>query len=298
MKIVVTGSLGNISQPLTAALVEKGHDVTVISSSPERKKEIEEIGAVAAIGSLEDVAFLTNTFKGADAVYCMVPPNNYFDPDLDVLEYYRRIATHYAKAIEQSGVNRVIHLSSIGAHTSEGNGLLVGHYYVEEILRKLPDINLTHLRPVGFYYNLFGFIPIIKDQGMIAANWGADATAVWVSPLDIAAAVVEELESNSERRKIRYVASDELTGNETAHILGEAIGKPDLKWIIISSEVMLEGLKGIGMNPEIAAGLVEMYESQQHGLLWEDYYKNKPDKMGNVKMTDFAKEFAAAYQQG
>jgi nucleoside-diphosphate-sugar epimerase len=32
MKIVVTGSLGNISKPLTKELVQKKHSVTVISS--------------------------------------------------------------------------------------------------------------------------------------------------------------------------------------------------------------------------------------------------------------------------
>ena len=45
MKIVVTGSLGNISKSLTRQLVAKGHSVTVISSKPDRKKEIENTGA-------------------------------------------------------------------------------------------------------------------------------------------------------------------------------------------------------------------------------------------------------------
>jgi uncharacterized protein YbjT (DUF2867 family) len=52
-------------------LVQKGHLVTVISSKAERKKEIETLGAKAAIGTLEDVNFLSSTFKGADAVYVM-----------------------------------------------------------------------------------------------------------------------------------------------------------------------------------------------------------------------------------
>jgi hypothetical protein len=35
------------------------------------------------------------------------------------------------------------------------------------------------------------------------------------------------MEKSFEGRKIRYVASDELSPNEVASILGEAIGKPD-----------------------------------------------------------------------
>ncbi len=65
MKIIVTGSLGHISKPLTEELVQKGHTVTVISSKPEKQAAIEALGATAAIGSVEDVSFLTTTFAGA-----------------------------------------------------------------------------------------------------------------------------------------------------------------------------------------------------------------------------------------
>lgn len=34
MKIIITGSLGNISKPLTGVLVGQGHSVTAISSDP------------------------------------------------------------------------------------------------------------------------------------------------------------------------------------------------------------------------------------------------------------------------
>ena len=57
MKIIVTGSLGHISKPLTEELVQKGHAVTVISSKPERQKDIEALGAAAAIGTIDDVEF-------------------------------------------------------------------------------------------------------------------------------------------------------------------------------------------------------------------------------------------------
>ncbi|MFD2933796.1 hypothetical protein [Spirosoma flavum] len=51
MKIIVTGSLGNISRPLAQELVQKGHTVTVVSSRADRKQEIEALGAKPAIGS-------------------------------------------------------------------------------------------------------------------------------------------------------------------------------------------------------------------------------------------------------
>ena len=89
MKIIITGSLGHVGKPLTEELVGKGYTVTVISSKAEKREEIKELGATAAIGSLEDVDFLVSTFTGADAVYCMIPPN-YTAPE--PLEFYRKSA--------------------------------------------------------------------------------------------------------------------------------------------------------------------------------------------------------------
>lgn len=296
MKVIVTGSLGNISKPLTKELVQKGHVVTVISSKPEKQKDIEALGAIAAIGTLEDIEFLASMFSGADAVYCMVPPNDYFDLSLDLIAYYCRIGNNYAQAIQQSGVKRVVNLSTIGAHLEQGSGILFGAHNVEKTLNELSsDVAITHIRPTSFFYNLYTYVDTIKNQGFIAANYGADKIISWVSPIDIAAAIAEEIETLLVGRKVRYVASEELTGNETASILGVSIGKPDLKWIIITKEQMLSGLEAAGMNPQIAEGLVEMYASLHSGLLAEDYYRNKPTVMGKVKLANFAKEFAAAF---
>lgn len=71
MNIVLTGSLGNVGKPLTQPLRQKGHSITVISSNPDRKKAIESFGAKAAIGTMQDVDFLTQTFNGRDIVYFM-----------------------------------------------------------------------------------------------------------------------------------------------------------------------------------------------------------------------------------
>jgi uncharacterized protein YbjT (DUF2867 family) len=299
MKITITGSLGNISKPLTKELVQKGHDVTVISSKAERQKDIEAIGAKAAIGSIEDITFLTAAFKGAGIVYAMetLGEGFFFDQNLDVMAAHNKLANNYKQAIEQSGVKNVIHLSSIGAHTDKGVGMLAFHHNVENILKELPaDVSIKFMRPVGFYYNMFSFIPTIKNTGSIIQNYGGDEKEPWVSPLDIAAVIAEEMEKPFAGRTVRYIASDEVSPNEVATTLGEAIGKPDLKWIAIPDEQMLNTLIGAGMNPQIAKGFVEMNASRRGGVLYEDFYRNKP-MLGKTKLTDFAKDFAAVFNK-
>jgi uncharacterized protein YbjT (DUF2867 family) len=301
MKIIVTGSLGYVSKPLAQELIKKGHSVTVISSNAGKQTEIEALGAKASIGTVEDLDFLTAVFTGADAVYCMLAPGGSFaDPGNsvnNVIALADKIANNYVQAIKQSGVKRVVYLSSVGTHTDKDTGLLVIHHNAEITLNTLPeDVNISFMRPVGFYKNLFAFISRIKTQGVIASNYGADDPVLLVSANDIADAIIEELTSAAAGRKVRYVASEELTCNEAAGILGAAIGKPDLKWIIITDEQLLNGLKAIGMNESFAESFVVMNASTHNGKIYEDYFSNKPT-LGKVKLKDFAKDFAAVYYQ-
>ena len=295
MKIVVTGSLGRIGKPLTEELLQKGYSVTVISSKAEKQNEIEALGAIAAIGSILDANFLAATFKGADIVYLMEPPFNYFDQSMETKSYWGNFADSYVQAIEQSGVTKVVHLSSIGAHTDEGVGILDTHHFIENILKQLPEnVLIKTMRPVGFYYNMFAFIPSIKKTGTIIQNYGGDEKEPWVSPLDIASVIAEEIEKPFNGRTIRYIASDEVSPNEVAKILGGAIGKLDLKWVEIPDEQFQKNLINIGFNPSAAKGLTEMNASRRYKL-YEDYNQNKPI-LGEIKVSDFAKDFAAAYR--
>jgi uncharacterized protein YbjT (DUF2867 family) len=150
------------------------------------------------------------------------------------------------------------------------------------------------MRPVGFYYNMFAFIPVIKKAGAIIQNYGGDDKEPWVSTNDIASVIAEEMEKPFNGRTIRYIASDELSPNEVAKTLGEAIGKPDLKWNVIPDEQSLNNLLAAGMNPQVAKGFVEMNASRRGGVLYKDYFRNRP-VLSSTKLKDFAKEFAAAY---
>ena len=298
MKITLTGSLGSIGKPLAQILTEEGHSLTIISSNPDRSQEIEAMGATPAVGKLQDVKFLTSVFQGADAVYTMVPPANYFDHNLDLLGYFKELGHSFAEAIRPTPVKRVVNLSSIGAHLDQGSGILEGTYHVEQSLNNLPeDVAITHVRPTEIYYNLYQFVGLIKNQGIIGSNLAKDNVNVWVSLQDIAEVAAEELVKPGSGRDVRYVASEELTYQEVADTLGSAIGKPDLPWVMMTDEQLTESLKGAGMKPDIAEKMAEMYAAIRSGLLYEDYRVHQPDTLGRVKMKDFARDFAAAYEK-
>ena len=290
MKFTVTGSLGNISKPLVQTLIAAGHQVTVISSDPKRAADIEALKATAAIGSVDDIAFLTNAFKGADAIYTMVPPNfgatNWKD-------YIGSIGRNYAEAIKQAGVKYVVNLSSVGAQLKEGAGPVSGLYQVEQALNTLEGVNVLHLRPGFFYYNLFSNIGMIKHMDIIGGNYGDNASLILADPIDIAdVAATALLQLSFKGKSVNHIASDKRTVNEIATALGNAIGKPDLKWVPFTDEQLKAGMLQNGLPEEIASNYVEMGAAVRNEKLFSAY---EDQSLGKVKLEDFAKVFAQAY---
>jgi len=306
MKVIVTGSLGNISKPLTETLVAQGHHVTVVSSDQKKKAAIEALGATPAIGSISDVKFLTDTLKDADALYAMIPLS-FTEPDLG--DYLRRMAQNYVQALKQAGTKRVVLMSGWAADLTQGEN-------IEDVFDDL-ETSLTIMRPAVFYTNFYQSIDLIKGKGLIGkfltlrylglwalitgktgllmGNYGGEDRIVFVSPKDIADAVAEELLLHPEKKMIRYVGSEEMTCNEAAKIIGTAVGKPWLKWVLLSDKEMLRGLKMAKVPAKLAGTLVEMQAAMHSGKALENFHRNNP-QMGKVKLADFAKEFAKDYK--
>jgi len=286
MKIVLTGSLGNISKPLTEILVKEGHPVTLISTDPNKQIQIRAMGAQPAIGSIHDLPFLIETFTGADVVYCMNP----LDFTLRDLGAWDRNTDNYIMAIKETGVKRVIVLTGWVAH-------LLDAIQPEKKFDSLKDVSITFMRPGPFYSNFYHLGDMIRQQGMIVSNYGGEDMVAFVAPEDIAAAIAEEINTPAAAGlKAKYVASEELTCTRAAQIIGEAIGIPDLQWITTSGEQVKQGLEVTGVSPEVAGLLVEMQENMHNGKAQKDYYLNRP-VLGKRKLWDFARKYAAWYHQ-
>jgi uncharacterized protein YbjT (DUF2867 family) len=294
MKYVVTGGAGNISKPLTEKLLDAGHQVTIIGRDAAHLKELTDKGAEAAIGSVEDTAFLTAVFAGADAVYSMVPP---IHDTKDWKGFIGGVGRNYAQAIRANGIKHVVNLSSFGAHAPDGCGPVSGLYRAEQALNELTDTNILHLRPGYFYHNLLGNLAMVKNMSIIGGNWGGPGFILNMSaPPDIAEVAAEELIGlKFAGHSVRYIASDERSTEEIASVLGKAVGKPGLPWVIFSDEQALQGILQAGLPEEIAKNYVEMGHALLTGLMSEDYLKHRPAVLQRTKLEDFAKVFAAAY---
>ncbi len=295
MKYVITGSLGNISKSIVQQLLKEKQDVIVISSKEETKNQIEALGAIAAIGSLEDASFVSNTFKGADAVYLMIPPNWGVQ---NWLAYQQNIADIYVQAIKENSIKNIVQLSSIGAHMRNGAGPIDGLAYLEQQLEKITDANVLMLRPSYFMYNLLNQVDMLKNAGFLGSNFGGEEKLVLVDTADIAAEAANALlQLSFKGHVIKYISGDEQLTEDIAKTLGEAVDKPNTPWIVFTDEQNLQGMLDAGLPPTIAEGYTQLGKSIRNGELQADYWRQKSAVNGKIKLKDFANVFAAVYKK-
>ncbi|MFD2569813.1 NAD(P)H-binding protein [Spirosoma soli] len=292
MHYVITGSIGHTGKPITEGLVKAGHTVTVVTSKPDNAAAIEALGAKAAVGSVEDADFIQQAFADADAVYLLIPAKWGVE---GWRAYQNQIIDNYIAAIRANDIRFAVLLSSVGAHLGQGVGPVDGLHDAEHKLAEVAGLNSKFLRPSYFMYNLFSMIGMIKNGGIIGSNFGDDPI-VLTHTNDIAdVALTELLNLDFTGHQVRYIASDERTGAEIAKVLGEAVGKPEIPWVVFPDDQNKQGLLQAGLNEEMATEYTKLGQSMRNGEMQKDFYKNKPT-YGKVKLEDFARnEFAPAF---
>ena len=74
--IAVMGATGNTGKAVAERLLGAGKKIKAIGRSREKLRPFLERGAEAAAGDGMDPAFLASAFRGAEAVYAMVPADH------------------------------------------------------------------------------------------------------------------------------------------------------------------------------------------------------------------------------
>ena len=291
---VITGATGNTGKRIAEHLLTAGKPVTVISRRAEHLSDLVAKGAKAAIGSLEDTAFLAETFKGATAVYAMIPPNF---ATQNFRGYQLSVGNALATAIAAAGVKNVVVLSSVGGHLSEKSGVILGLHSFEEKLKAISGLNILALRPGFFMQNLFGNIGIIKGMGI---NGGfpmdGDMKFGMIHTNDIADYATQRLLALdfTGYSYVNLSFEHDYSLKEATQILGNAIGKPDLQWVTFTNEQARGGMVQSGMSEDIADLYIEFTDRINDGTMLADFKANTGVKTA-TSLEAFAQEFAHAY---
>jgi uncharacterized protein YbjT (DUF2867 family) len=209
------GSNGNITSKAARLLLAHGEAIRVIGRSASRLAALKAAGAELSLGDVRDSAFLRQAFRGADVVYTMIPPVN-SEPDFRA--YQNAAGEAITQAIVDSGVRRVVALSSIGASLPAGTGPVAGLHNQEERLNRLSNVDVLHLRPAYFMENHLSVIPFIKVMNVYPGMIAPDVPVPMIACEDIASILAEELTRKSFRgHSVKHlVGPRNYTMNESA----------------------------------------------------------------------------------
>ncbi|MDX2283708.1 MAG: NAD(P)H-binding protein [Bacteroidia bacterium] len=296
MKYVITGATGNTGKRIAAQLLAAGHEVVAISRQEAHLAELTAQGAIPAAGSLDDAAFLSHAFAGADAVYALIPPN-FQAPDFRA--YQRTIGEAIVSALKTSGVHHVVTLSSYGAHRPD-TGVVGGLYDFEQLLaRELPEARVLHLRAGFFMENFFGMIPAVQQAGVLGGfPLPADQPMAVVTTQDIAEVAARRLQALdfSGHSHVSVAHAQLITLREAAAILGAAIGKPELPYVQFPDEQFRAIMQSIGASGSLIDGYLEFGRAAASGALSEGT-DIRPGDGTPTSLHDFAPAWAGAYAQ-
>lgn len=290
--ITVMGATGNTGRKIAEGLLAAGQAVRALGRDERKLADLAALGAEVRIGDTSDPAFLTESFREADAAYTLLPTDQRA-PDYPSRQDEEGEAI--AAAIRASGVRRVVALSAVGTDRPDGTGVILGLRRQETRLRAIAGIDLLILRPVSFFENFYGQLETIRHEGIVADSVEADLAIPMVASRDIAEAAVEALV----RLDWRGVAVRELIGprdlsyREATRILGQAIGQPDLQYVQLPYAEMAGVLAQAGLSASFAGQYVEMTRAFNEGTV-QPLRGRTPENTTPTTFAAFAAELALA----
>jgi uncharacterized protein YbjT (DUF2867 family) len=291
---VVTGATGNTGRVIVETLLAKGKKVRAMGRNVEHLQALVDRGAEAFVGSVADRSAVLSAFRGAQAVYVMIPPNYTTE---DFRAYQNEIGKAYASAIRQAGIPYVINLSSVGAHLSEGAGPISGLYDVEQQLNQLQSLNIVHLRPGFFMENLFFSLDLIRNRNINGSSLRGDLKMPMIATRDIAQVAAQLLLSLdfSGQSTRELLGQRDISMQEATQIIGRAIGKDELAYVQFSYEQAEQAMVGMGLSQDVARSLNEMDRAlnEEHVRPLE---KRSATNTTPTSFEQFGESFAAVYR--
>lgn len=287
---VLMGANGNITSRAARALLQRGQAIRVIGRNPASMAALRRLGAELAIGDAQDAHFLAQALAGAHAAYVMIP-TAYEAPDLRRSQ--AQFGAAIAAALAQSGVRRVVNLSSAGADQTAGTGPIVGLHEQEQRLDALPGLDLLHLRPGYFMENHLQVATAVAAHGVYASLERSDVPVPMIAAGDIAAVVVRELIEPAARGVLHLHAPRHYTFQQAATVLGRAIGLPDLRHVQADPAAARAAMLQSGLS----ANAAELMEEMAHFISAQARTRMPgPVEVTPTTLEDFAPRFRDAYE--
>jgi uncharacterized protein YbjT (DUF2867 family) len=292
---VVIGASGNTGHVVATKLLAQGQKVRVVGRNSAHLQALTSKGAEPFIADATDASALAKAFHGADSAYVMIPPNI---TSKDPLGYANRVSDAIAAALQKSGTKNVVALSSIGAEMPSGSGPVVGLHHLEQKLNQISSANVLFLRAGYFMENTLPQANAIRQMGSVASPLRPDLKLPLIATNDIGSAAAEALLNPTIHGKQtrELLGQRDISYNDVATIIGQAIGKPELKYIQAPDDQFRGALVHMGMSEQMANLLLEMCQSLNAGKMRAHETRNAQNTTPTSYESFVAEVFVPAYK--
>ena len=257
MHVLLVGGSGFIGTALSATLVERGHDVTVLSRSPDDEdlpRSVETaMGDVTAYESLEPA------FEGQDVVYNLVALSPLFEPKGGNKMHdrlHRGGTENCLRAAEEHGIDHFVQLSALGADPDGPTHYIRAKGRAETLVRE-STLDWTIFRPsvvFGDGGEFLSFTRKLTPPGIAPLPGGGKTKFQPIHVDDLVGMLADSIESDKHVGQTYEIGGpDQLELAEVAKLIRRAEGK-SVKIVSVPMSVAGIGLNVAGAIPGFPMG--------------------------------------------
>ena len=273
MRIAITTPSGKIGSKLVDLLFDRGdHELMLLTRNRKDVQKMELRGAQVFEGDLEDREFFLRATLDADELFFVLPMDS---RSKEVFAECERMITNATDAVKQNGIERVVFVSSIGAHLDAGVGPIRMMRRAEKELGKVTK-NLTVLRPVFYMDQLYGWMKPMTESGELYLPFAAETTMPMIAARDVATFAADVLtDSNwSGHRVLPLHGPKEYSFTEMTRILNKTLGI-EVKPVQVDTVEMARHLLDRGWSEPAIDDNLEMMGALAQGKLVDEMPRSK-----------------------
>ncbi|MGN7939535.1 NmrA family NAD(P)-binding protein [Virgibacillus sp. 6R] len=219
---IILGATGQIGLMLATNLFKKGQSVRAVVRNESKAHKLRKMGIEVVVADYLDKEALKRAFNGGKSAFLLTPEEpkseNYMG---DV----RLMISHYQEAVQAAGINKIVGLSSMGAHHESGTGTLLASYLLEQAFCEL-NIEQVFVRPAYYFSNWIGYMELIMMQGILPTFFPPEMKLPMISPTDVAAFLTEVMIRETPQERIYEICGPyDYSSLEIARMFGNVLNK-------------------------------------------------------------------------
>jgi len=263
--IVITTPTGNIGHQVLNRVLAGDQPVRVIVRDPARLPAEVRDQVEVIQGSHGDPQVVTRAFKGADALFWLMPPDGHAASPHEAFVGFTRPA---AEAIRSQGIERVVDVSALGRGTAYASraGYVTASLAMDDLIAGT-GAAFRALEAPSFLDNVLRQTGAIKERGVFFGTLSPDLALPGVATRDIAAVAGRLLLDSgwTGQEEVPLLGPEDLSGNDMAAIAAEVLGSP-VRYQQISLQAFKDQRTGAGLSETMVQGMLDMMIAKDNGL--------------------------------